>query len=35
MLDPYRAGRLKLDELVIREYTLEDINTGYADCTPE
>ncbi|OCB22564.1 alcohol dehydrogenase [Mycobacterium malmoense] len=31
MLDLYRAGRLKLDELVTREYTLEEINTGYAD----
>ncbi len=31
MLDLHRAGRLKLDELVTRECTLEDINTGYAD----
>ncbi|OBJ79321.1 alcohol dehydrogenase [Mycobacterium gordonae] len=31
MLDLYRAGRLKLDELVTREYTLEEINEGYAD----
>ena len=31
MLDLYRAGQLKLDELVTREYTLEEINQGYAD----
>ena len=31
MLDLYRAGQLKLDELVTREYTLEEINEGYAD----
>lgn len=31
ILDLHRAGRLKLDELVTRECTLEDINTGYAD----
>ncbi len=31
MLDLYDAGQLKLDELVTREYTLDDINEGYAD----
>jgi len=31
MLDLYRAGQLKLDELITREYTLDDINQGYAD----
>lgn len=31
MLDLYQAGRLKLDELVTREYTLEEINQGYED----
>ena len=27
----YRAGRLKLDELITRRYRLEEINQGYAD----
>jgi alcohol dehydrogenase (nicotinoprotein) len=27
----YRAGSLKLDELVTRRYRLDDINEGYAD----
>ena len=31
MLDLYQTGQLKLDELVTREYTLEEINEGYAD----
>ena len=31
MLDLYRAGQLKLDELITREYTLEEVNEGYAD----
>jgi NDMA-dependent alcohol dehydrogenase len=31
LLDLYRAGQLKLDELVTREYTLDDINQGYDD----
>jgi S-(hydroxymethyl)glutathione dehydrogenase/alcohol dehydrogenase len=31
MLDLYRAGQLRLDELITREYTLDDINHGYAD----
>ena len=31
LLDLYRHGRLKLDELVTRTYTLDEINEGYAD----
>jgi S-(hydroxymethyl)glutathione dehydrogenase/alcohol dehydrogenase len=31
MLDLYRNGKLKLDELATRTYKLEDINTGYQD----
>jgi S-(hydroxymethyl)glutathione dehydrogenase/alcohol dehydrogenase len=31
LLDEYRAGRLKLAELVTRTYRLEDINQGYQD----
>jgi NDMA-dependent alcohol dehydrogenase len=31
LLDMYRQGRLKLDELITRRYTLEDINAGYED----
>jgi S-(hydroxymethyl)glutathione dehydrogenase/alcohol dehydrogenase len=31
MLDLYRAGKLKLDELVTTRYKLEDINQGYRD----
>jgi len=31
MLDLYQSGRLKLDELVTREYALEDVNQGYDD----
>lgn len=31
MLDLYRAGQLKLDELIAREYSLEEINQGHAD----
>ena len=27
----YRAGQLKLDELITREYRLEDIAQGYED----
>jgi S-(hydroxymethyl)glutathione dehydrogenase/alcohol dehydrogenase len=30
-LELYRLGQLKLDELVTREYRLEDINEGYQD----
>lgn len=31
MLDLYNSGQLKLDELITREYPLDDINSGYAD----
>jgi S-(hydroxymethyl)glutathione dehydrogenase/alcohol dehydrogenase len=31
MLEMYRAGHLKLDELVTTEYALDDINQGYQD----
>jgi S-(hydroxymethyl)glutathione dehydrogenase/alcohol dehydrogenase len=31
MLDLYRAGKLKLDELVTKQYALEEINQGYED----
>lgn len=31
LLDLYRHGQLKLDELVTRTYTLDEINQGYAD----
>jgi alcohol dehydrogenase (nicotinoprotein) len=31
MLDLYRAGRLKLDELVTARYRLDDVNQGYRD----
>ena len=31
MLELYRSGKLKLDELVTRQYKLEDINQGYED----
>lgn len=31
LLDLYRSGHLKLDELATGTYKLEDINTGYAD----
>lgn len=31
MLDLYESGQLKLDELITREYSLEDINEGYDD----
>ena len=31
LLEMYRAGQLKLDELVTREYTLDEVNQGYAD----
>jgi S-(hydroxymethyl)glutathione dehydrogenase/alcohol dehydrogenase len=29
LLDHYRAGRLKLDELVSREIDLDDVNTAF------
>ena len=31
MLDLYRQGRLKLDELITARYSLSEINKGYAD----
>ena len=31
MLELYRAGRLKLDELVTTRYRLDDVNQGYRD----
>jgi len=31
MLDMYQNGQLKLDELVTRTYSLDDINQGYVD----
>ena len=31
MLDLYRSGRLKLDELITNTYRLEDVNQGYQD----
>ncbi len=31
LLELYRQGRLRLDELVTRTYSLDQINDGYAD----
>jgi NDMA-dependent alcohol dehydrogenase len=31
MIDLYRSGRLKLDELITSRYRLEDVNQGYQD----
>jgi Zn-dependent alcohol dehydrogenase len=31
LLDLYRAGRLKLDELVTKVYSLDQINDAYSD----
>jgi Zn-dependent alcohol dehydrogenase len=31
MLDLYRGGHLKLDELVTNRYRLDDVNQGYQD----
>ena len=31
LLDLYRAGKLKLDELITKTYTLDEINNGYED----
>ncbi len=31
MLELYNSGQLKLDELITREYALEDVNQGYED----
>ncbi len=33
LLSLYKTGKLKLDELVTKTYTLDEINTGYADLT--
>lgn len=30
-LEMYKLGELKLDELITREYTLDEINKGYQD----
>jgi alcohol dehydrogenase (nicotinoprotein) len=31
LMDLYRTGRLKIDELITRRYSLEQVNEGYAD----
>ena len=31
MLDLYRQGRLKLDELITSRYSLDEVNKGYED----
>jgi len=31
LLALYQAGKLKLDELITRRYTLDEINLGYDD----
>jgi Zn-dependent alcohol dehydrogenase len=31
LLELHRTGQLKLEELITSEYTLEEINQGYAD----
>ena len=31
LLDLYRAGELKLDELITKRYRLEEMNQGYTD----
>ena len=31
MLELYKNGQLKLDELITTEYKLDDINQGYED----
>ena len=31
LLELYRSGQLKLDELVTSTYTLDQVNDGYAD----
>jgi S-(hydroxymethyl)glutathione dehydrogenase/alcohol dehydrogenase len=31
LLDMYRAGQLKLDELITRRYSLDQLNEGYED----
>jgi S-(hydroxymethyl)glutathione dehydrogenase/alcohol dehydrogenase len=31
MLDMYKAGQLKLDEIITRTYSLDELDQGYAD----
>jgi Zn-dependent alcohol dehydrogenase len=31
MMEMYNNGQLKLDELITKEYTLEEVNEGYED----
>jgi S-(hydroxymethyl)glutathione dehydrogenase/alcohol dehydrogenase len=31
LLDLYRSGDLKLDEIITRRYALEEVNDGYRD----
>ena len=31
MVDMYRSGKLNLDDLVVRHYTLDQINEAYDD----
>jgi S-(hydroxymethyl)glutathione dehydrogenase/alcohol dehydrogenase len=31
MLDMYRTGHIKLDELITRTYSLDEVNQGYQD----
>ncbi|MCB1257368.1 MAG: alcohol dehydrogenase, partial [Microthrixaceae bacterium] len=31
LLSMYREGKLKMDELITRRYTLEEVNQGYQD----
>jgi S-(hydroxymethyl)glutathione dehydrogenase/alcohol dehydrogenase len=33
MLELYRSGHLKLDELVTNRYRLDEVNQGYRDLT--
>jgi len=33
LLELYRAGQLKLDELVTNRYRLDEVNQGYRDLT--
>ena len=31
LLDLYQAGQVKLDELITKQYRLEEVNQGYQD----
>ena len=31
LLDLWRAGRLQLEEMLTRSYSLDEVNQGYAD----